>query len=441
MKPSAETLRQLVHISAILFALTFRFLSAPWAFFLATCAFIHNTLILPKYAPHLFREREHLLQGIAVYPMMVALLILLFPHRLVLAGGAWAILALGDGVSTLVGKRQPLVYLPWNPDKSLGGLLAFIIAGSLGAYLVMSWIGPAYSHLHVLMVAVCAATVAGIYETVPLPWDDNVVVALIAAGMCAVVWNLDVSLATRSITAGWWGVALSINAGAALLAWWFHLVSTTGALGGTLIGTVIMVMGGSDLFVLLLIFFLGASAATRVGYHEKSIMGVAQESGGRRGAKHALANCILALMAAVLLGMTDGADTLLVVVFCAALATAFGDSVSSELGQVYGKEPFLPSTFRRVRPGTVGAISIEGTLFGMGAVAIFALAAFFLSILPIDLVPAVIIGGWFGFYAESYIGAIWTEEGIEVDNEWMNVLNTFIGSTLALVAAQITSSW
>ncbi len=39
-------------------------------------------------------------------------------------------LAAGDGTATMVGRRAPIRPLPWNPDKSLGGMLAFMILGA-----------------------------------------------------------------------------------------------------------------------------------------------------------------------------------------------------------------------------------------------------------------------------------------------------------------------
>jgi len=441
MNLSSETLRQLTHISMVVFALSLRWLSAPWAFLMAFSAFIHNVLLLPKYAPHLYRQGENLLQGIAVYPLMVALLILLFPDRLILAAGAWAILAFGDGFSTLVGKQYPIVPLPWNPVKSLGGMAAFVSFGGVGAFLVMLWFDPAFSVSHLLFIAFASSLVAAFYETLPLPWDDNMVVSLSAAGMCALTWSLNPMIADTSILAGTWGLALLTNILAAGVAWRWGLVSTTGALGGTLIGIAVFALGGIRLYLLLLLFFILANAATQFGYHEKEMMGLAQEKGGKRGARHALANCLFALLAAVLLGISDGIDPILRVFYCAALATALSDTVSSELGQVYGRNPFLPTSFRRVPPGTVGAVSIEGTLCGMGSCLVFALAAYGLSAVSGNQIPAVVIGGWLGFYGESYIAGVWTEEGVEVDNEWMNLLNTFLGGTLALLVAGITTAW
>jgi len=436
-----EFTRQSIHISMAGFALTFRFLSAPWAFWLAVCAFLHNIFLLPQYAPQLFRDREKISQGIALYPVMVGALILLFPTRLYLAAGAWGILAFGDGFSTLVGRRFPLSPLPWNPRKSLGGLLGFTAAGSGAALLLMAWNAPDVTWRHLAMTAAGAAAIAAIYESLPLPWDDNLVVALIAAVFLCLFWDLDWSRDTASITGFQWGVALMVNVLAAALAWWLGLVSSSGAGGGLFIGTVILAMGNWEMYVLLLLFFVLASLATRIGYHEKMIIGGAQEKGGRRGAKHAMANCLLPAAAVIALGSSNGADLHLALFFCGALATALGDTISSELGQVYGRNPFLPTTFRRVPAGTVGAVSVEGLLFGMGAGLLLAGIAYGLGAVSAALIPAVTIGSWLGFYAESYIGGYWTEEGYEVNNEWMNLLNTFIGGTMALAVGLLTHGW
>ncbi len=437
MISSTERNRQWVHILCVLFAFTLRYIPPSWAFLLAITAFIHNVLLLPKYAPHIFRKRESFFEGVAVYPLMVALAIVLFSDRLMLAGGVWAILALGDGFSTIIGAKWPLAKVPWNPRKSVGGMLAFVVSASIGAFLIMGWIGPVHSLSHLAMVVITASLVSAVFETLPFSWDDNIVVTLVAAAMLTLLWPIEVFPASTSFSAAWWGIALGINFVVAGLAWWIGLVSNTGALGGAMIGTAILAMG-IPLYILLIAFFLLGSLATRIGYHEKVSMGIAQEKQGRRSAKHAIANCALALLAAILFGATDGIDTILVVFYCAALATALSDTTSSEIGQVYGRNPFLPTNFRLVPPGSVGAISVEGTLWGMGASLLFALIASSIGILPVILIPAVTIGGWIGFYSESYIAAIWTDEGIEVDNEWMNLLNTFLGGIMAVIIYFLT---
>ena len=63
--------------------------------------------------------------------LSVLLLILAFPRRPDIVAAAWGILALGDGAATIVGTRSRGPRLPWNPDKTVAGSLAFIVAGAI----------------------------------------------------------------------------------------------------------------------------------------------------------------------------------------------------------------------------------------------------------------------------------------------------------------------
>ena len=121
------------------------------------------------------------------------------------------------------------------------------------------------------------------------------------------------------------------------------------------------------------------------------------------------------------------------------IATAVFDTVSSEIGQVYGRHPFLITTFRRVPPGTDGAVSLEGTLAGLAAAAVLAGAALTLGMMgSLGWAGAlcVIVGAFVGTTVESYLGAA-TLGGVStaisrIDNEAMNFINTLVGALAAM---------
>ena len=158
-------------------------------------------------------------------------------------------------------------------------------------------------------------------------------------------------------------------------------------------------------------------------------------AGGRRGAKHAAANCgaaLLCCLAAIVLGGGHAAWPFLMIAYLGAFATAVADTTGSEFGQLYGKTPILLTTFRRVPVGTEGAVSIEGTLAGVVASAV--LGAFGFWLMPGAFgamgLLAVVLGAFVGTVAESYIGA--TIEGKwNIDNEVVNFTNTVIGGGAA----------
>jgi hypothetical protein len=47
--------------------------------------------------------------------------------------------------------------------------------------------------------------------------------------------------------------------------------------------------------------------------------------------------------------------------YVASLSTKLADTFASEIGKAYGKTTFLITTFERVKPGTEGAVSAEGS--------------------------------------------------------------------------------
>jgi uncharacterized protein (TIGR00297 family) len=171
-----------------------------------------------------------------------------------------------------------------------------------------------------------------------------------------------------------------------------------------------------------------------MGLKRKTLLGIAEERGGRRGAANAFANTGVAAIAALMSVLTYARDPALVA-FAAALAAGGSDTVASEIGKAWGKRTYLVPTFRRVSPGTSGAISAEGTAAGLvGALALAAIAAA-LHIVPVSAIVAVVGGATVGAMIESALGATLEAPGI-LNNDLLNFLNT---ATAAMVALTIAS--
>lgn len=225
--------------------------------------------------------------------------------------------------------------------------------------------------------------------------------------------------------------AIGVNAVVAFSAFFAGTVGKSGVVAGLVVGSLIFLGVGWPGYCVLLTFFVIASGLSKLGYRRKAALGVAQEAGGRRGAKHAAANCGFAVLLAVLvvvLGFDHAWVPYLLAAYLGAFATALSDTTGSEFGQLYGKTPFLITTFKRVPVGTDGAVSVEGTVAGIVASAI--LAAFGFWMMPqtfgLGAFAAVVLGAFIGTTAESYIGA--TIEGVKnIDNEVVNFANTVIG--------------
>ena len=222
-------------------------------------------------------------------------------------------------------------------------------------------------------------------------------------------------------------IALLITAAFAALAYAFGMVSRGGALGGMVVGTLIYASLGPRGFAILALFVVGGSLLTRLGYRSKQRAGTAQESGGRRGAKNAFANCAVPVLCAALAALTGSPS--FTAAFAASLGAAFADTAESEVGQIYGRAPRLITTLRKVPPGTDGAVSLPGTLAGITAATVTAALGLALGLLgDPGTMLLVALAAFLGTVADSLIGARYPSIG----NEATNLVCTLVAAALVL---------
>ncbi len=232
-------------------------------------------------------------------------------------------------------------------------------------------------------------------------------------------------------------LALGINAVFALAAYLARVISRSGAIGGFIVGALIYFFTDWRGYVVLVAFFVLGTLVTKVGYEDKSKKGIAQEDEGRRGAKHAVANCLASLLLGffaylAMVSNSPDAAALLMVGFTGAFATALSDTSSSEIGQAYGKTTILLTSFRRVPPGTEGAVSLEGTLAGILGSLMIAVVGLLTGVAPgWQGLVAVVVAAFVGNTLESIMGTT-LEKLSFVTNEVTNFINTVIGALVAV---------
>jgi uncharacterized protein (TIGR00297 family) len=213
-------------------------------------------------------------------------------------------------------------------------------------------------------------------------------------------------------------------------------VRRSGVIAGIALGTALYAFGGLAAFTMLLTFFVLGTFATRLGYARKAALGLAQARGGRRGATEALANVSAGAIFAFLALATPHA-ALFEIALVAAFATAASDTVSSEIGQAFGRRHLLATTFRPVAAGTGGAVSLEGTLAGVAASVVVAGAGLAAGLLDRSGMLVVIVAAFLGNYFESVLGA--TLEGrLGLSNAAVNFANTVAGGLAGLGLAYLS---
>ena len=466
--PHSENARQWIHIGSGAFALLLRVLSGWQAAAMAAMALVFNLVLLPRVGGRqLYRPVDHergFPLGILLYPLSVLLLMLAFPRRLDIAAAAWGILAFGDGFATLIGRRTQKATaehaehaektsisaisansavasgrLPWNPDKSIAGTLAFLICGGLASVALAWWVRPSITPLPPLTFAIAAplvaALLAALVETVPIGLDDNISVPATAG---IVLWIA--SLMTAASAAGARGAvvaalpwAIGVHAVPSWLAYRARTVSRSGAIAGALVGAIIYAGGGAGAWAMLMVTFLAASVTSRVGLARKQQLGIAEERGGRRGAGNVIANCGVAAIAAVA-AVTTPYTSIALAALVAALTAGGSDTVASEIGKARGRSTFLVTTLGRVKPGTPGAMSLEGTAAGLVAAFLLAAAGAAFGLVPASAIVMLVAAATAGALVESALAATLEGPGI-LNNDMLNFINTAAAAAVVLAFA------
>ncbi|QKY21549.1 DUF92 domain-containing protein [Halolamina sp. CBA1230] len=281
--------------------------------------------------------------------------------------------------------------------------------------------------------AAMAALVAALTRSMLSPGDAGAVTfavgasMLVVSGIAPAIHVLDVGLAL--------GVALFLG----ILTYATGTASVEGMLSGVLLCLVTIGLGGPGWFVLLLTFFGVGTLSTKFRYEEKADRGVAEENEGARGLGNVLGNAGIALLAVV--GYAAAGDLPMVdadlfrLAFAGSLATAMGDTLSSEIGGLFDT-PRLVTTGERVPPGTDGAITWQGELAGVVGSAVVGVLA--VALLGVTRSPGVVVGlvtagGLAGMTADSVLGA--TVEGDRLENETVNLLATLAGALASVLLA------
>lgn len=177
---------------------------------------------------------------------------------------------------------------------------------------------------------------------------------------------------------------------------------------------------GFNWFILLITFLLLGVLATKYKTDYKKELGISE---GTRTAKNVISNGIIAFIAASF-GLYGP--------FIGAIATATADTLASEIGVT--QVPRLITTFKKVKPGTDGAISLLGTGIAILGAGIIGILAYFLGISPDPLISLRIsvIAGTVGCFADSLLGAI-LERRNYINNEHVNLLATAVGGIIGFL--------
>lgn len=431
-----ESQRKLLHVTMILFSLPSGRLPASWMAAACALAFLFNATLLPRMSGRRFeraddRNRGYAL-GILLYPASLAFLYLLFADSALFALIAWCAMAFGDALAAWAGGRFATPAWPWNQGKTVAGTLAFLLGGTLATLLWLLLFPPnlfgELPRTHWVAVVCAAMALAAWVETLPGLLDDNLSVPL-AAAISAFFFH-HAFLLPPVWPAGfhWAAAAIGLLGASAFVT---RRMDGPGSMLGCLLAAAIWLGAGWPGLSALAVFFLLGSLVSHWGRATKQAWGLAQERGGRRSMRHALANGgvpAVAALAAVVFPPWQGPCLAAV---WAALACALADTTASELGTLWGRRFHHVFTLRPAPRGEDGAISLIGSLAGALAASVLSCLALAWGLGPMAAGRLVFLGA-FGSWLDSALGAAWQRRGW-LTGDTVNFLSCAATALIALI--------
>lgn len=238
-------------------------------------------------------------------------------------------------------------------------------------------------------------------------------------------------------------ILLALVAGAAASAHWKKLTPLA-AFTGALIGAAVYIGDSYRGLALLVLFFLLGTIATSWKKKEKLFLKGNAAHQSTRNTGQVIANGGVAAILGVLAFLFPVHKELYSLMLAASLSSATGDTLSSELGMIYGRRHVNILTGKPDERGADGVISIEGLLIGLAGSAVIALAWVALrtppgsavletigpGISPVRAFFIITFSGLFGNLADSLLGATLERKGF-LSNDVVNFCNTGIAALCA----------
>ena len=229
-----------------------------------------------------------------------------------------------------------------------------------------------------------------------------------------------------------WLFAFLINAGLVAVSHKIPVLTKVGWIHSATLGTILWGTLGFRGWFSVVVYLILGSIVTKIGATKKKLLGVEEIRSGKRGPSNVWGSAGTGLILSILIGLGIGSKELMLIAFSASFSAKLGDTFGSEIGKLYGKRSYLITTLRRVKVGTDGAISFEGTIASAVGCSLMALIVLILGLVTSfknSIVVALV--GFISTLCESVFGALF-QKG-KITNELTNFIQTTFSSLLAIL--------
>jgi uncharacterized protein (TIGR00297 family) len=301
----------------------------------------------------------------------------------------------------------------------LNTYLYYIISTAWAGVLVM-----VYLQESAILTIIFGIIAAVLLKVILLKYEDSLVIEGVGTAMTMLLiqelnYQADLQIVVMAVIA-----AFTF----AFFAYRSKTADLTGLFSIALVGIILLVFTTPRWLIIMIVFFIVGSIATKYKYEYKKRIGVEQGQSGARGYKNVFANGIAATAAAVLFGVFQ--QPVFIVMYVACVATAAADTLASEIG-VTGGVPRLITTLKKVPVGTNGGVTLVGESVAVIGGIVVSASAFLLGVITLPMAVICAFAGFIGTNIDSLVGATLENKGF-VGNAGTNLTATISGGLFAV---------
>ncbi len=378
--------------------------------------------------------------GVFYFAAVFFVLLLAFPDEPNKIFYPLAVLALADGMATLIGYFFGKHPLPIGSEaKSWEGSIVFFLSTLVCFTLIplfVDRVDPCFDSIWALIIVSVFLTVV---EAISIKGRDNIWVPF-----GVLYWIL---IDTAYIDVFSFLIVTGI-AGVSFFTFKMKWLTSDGAVAAALLGCLLMISPQPVWVIPALVFFVSGSLISFLPKKKNT------QGHEPRSSFQVFCNGLISTIFIALYFITS--DFVFLVAGIAALATSMSDTTSSEIGVRYGKKTYNILSFKSVNAGFSGGISATGTIAGIIFLSLFCFVPFGITG-DFNLKDYLIIfsSGLFGNVIDSYLGALyqvkyrvtlsseWSDYPVKsvgqevrgypmITNDVVNLLSTILASLLAV---------
>ena len=233
-------------------------------------------------------------------------------------------------------------------------------------------------------------------------------------------------------------ISLALVAALLLISKLRDMLDYSGLLAAMAVGLAVSLLGHWTWLVILIVFLIVGSLATKWRFEEKQALSIQEDNEGVRSWRNVTANGATASMIAFCSWYFGGADWYyLAMASCVAVAAS--DTLASEIGSLDPRTRSIIN-LEAVPPGTNGGMSPTGTAAALFGAFLIAVVAVLMAPTAGDstdsatLLVVVTTIGWLGCQVDSVLGALLENEGY-IGKHTVNFLATLSGAVMAVYVA------